>query len=131
MKILAFFLVVTTLACQQQSASYVNSYLVNPATFLRTIDSIPNEILIDVRTPDEQQQGFIKDALFIDFKNDSFRADLDKLDKTKPIMVYCAAGGRSGRTAKVLQELGFKTIYDLKGGIGAWKTNDLPVYFLD
>jgi rhodanese-related sulfurtransferase len=129
MKILAFFLVVSTLACQQQSPSHVNSYVVNPAAFLSAIDSIPNEILIDVRTPGEQQQGFIKDALFIDYKSDSFLAELDKLDKSKPVMVYCASGGRSGRTGKVLQELGFKNIYDLEGGMGAWKMNKLPVSF--
>jgi rhodanese-related sulfurtransferase len=77
--------------------------------------------LVDVRTPAEYQAGHIANAANINFNDPEFKANIEKLDKTKPIAVYCAAGGRSGKSANLLAQMGFKTIYDLQGGMGAWK----------
>ena len=77
--------------------------------------------LVDVRTPAEYQSGHIADARNINFNDPNFKANMDKLDKNKPIAVYCAAGGRSGKSANLLAQMGFKTIYDLQGGMSAWK----------
>ena len=79
--------------------------------------------LVDVRTPDEWSEGIIKEALLINYFDDNFKTELSKLDKTKPIAVYCKSGGRSGKTTKLLVELGFKEIYDLKGGYSSWNKN--------
>ena len=46
---------------------------------------------------------------------------IEKLDKDKPICVYCKKGGRSAKAAKRLKEIGFKKIYDLEGGITNWE----------
>jgi rhodanese-related sulfurtransferase len=43
------------------------------------------------------------------------------LDKNKPVLVYCAAGGRSASAAKDLKKAGFKKVYDLEGGYDAWE----------
>jgi rhodanese-related sulfurtransferase len=77
--------------------------------------------LIDVRTPREFSNGFIEGAKNIDYNNDTFEKQMKKLDKTKPVLVYCAAGGRSENAAELLQEWGFKEVYDLEGGYNGWK----------
>ncbi len=77
--------------------------------------------LIDVRTSREFSNGFIEGAKNIDYNGDSFEKQIKKLDKNKPVLVYCAAGGRSENAAELIKEWGFKEIYDLEGGYNAWK----------
>lgn len=77
--------------------------------------------LIDVRTPREFSNGSISGAKNIDYNGDSFEKQMKKLDKNKPVLVYCAAGGRSENAAELLKEWGFKEVYDLEGGYNAWK----------
>lgn len=76
--------------------------------------------LIDVRTAEEFAQGTIAAAVNIDFYRDDFEQAMGALDKERPIFVFCAKGGRSGKTGQICKKLGFKTIYDLDGGYGAW-----------
>lgn len=79
--------------------------------------------LIDVRSPEEWKDGIITDAMLINYFDTDFKAQLNKLDKSKPIAVYCKSGGRSGKTTKILSQLKFKEIYDLKGGYSSWNKN--------
>jgi len=72
--------------------------------------------LIDVRTPDEYKSGHIKGAQNMDYFSRKFKLELDTLAKEKAVYVYCRSGSRSGKAAKNLAALGFKEIYDLKGG---------------
>jgi rhodanese-related sulfurtransferase len=74
--------------------------------------------LIDVRTESEYAGGHIGEALNIDYYLDDFKAQLSKLDRKKPVLVYCQSGGRSGKAAAELNSMGFKAVYDLKGGYG-------------
>ena len=83
--------------------------------------------LIDVRTPDEYKAGHIANAKNINFYDADFKAQMDKLDKSKVIAVYCGVGGRSGKASTILTQLGFKTIYDLQGGMSAWKAKGKKV----
>lgn len=75
-----------------------------------------NVQLIDVRTPDEYNSGHIKNSKNIDFFSDTFNVEFEKLDKEKPVYIYCKSGNRSGQSAIKLSAMGFKEIYDLKGG---------------
>jgi phage shock protein E len=77
--------------------------------------------LVDVRTPEEFQAGHIIDAVMIDFKSADFREQVKFLKKRKPVAVYCKSGNRSGQAFAILQEMGFRKIYDLEGGITAWQ----------
>jgi len=79
-----------------------------------------NVILVDVRTPGEWESGVIKNPLKLNFLEIDFKQKIEKLDKTRPIAVYCKSGGRSSKAAKLLSEIGFKEVYDLKGGILNW-----------
>lgn len=76
--------------------------------------------LVDVRTPEEFEAGHITDAVMIDFKSADFREQVKALKKRKPVAVYCKSGNRSGQAFAILQEMGFRKIYDLEGGITAW-----------
>jgi len=77
--------------------------------------------LIDVRTPEEFTEGYIPGAVNIDYRNDNFKQLIQKVDKTKPVAVYCGKGGRSASCATYMKKAGFTKIYDLDGGITRWK----------
>ncbi|WP_452227912.1 MULTISPECIES: rhodanese-like domain-containing protein [unclassified Lacinutrix] len=83
--------------------------------------------LVDVRTPKEFKSGYIDNAQNIDYKSPTFAQDILKLDKEKPVLLYCHSGGRSAKCAEKLQEAGFTKIYDLEGGISRWKHDGLAV----
>ncbi len=83
--------------------------------------------LIDVRTPNEFKSGHIKNALNINYYDQDFSQQISKLDKLKPVYVYCRSGVRSKYSSEILKKLGFKKIYNLKGGILNWNANNLPL----
>ena len=85
----------------------------------------PNLIILDVRTSDEYMGEHIEDAINIDFYSDTFREDLNKLDKEKVYIVHCQAGGRSSKALDIMNGLGFKEAYNM-GGIRQWKEKGLP-----
>ncbi len=77
--------------------------------------------LIDVRTANEYRSGHIKNAINIDFFDKAnFDRSFEKLDKNKPVYLYCRSGSRSKNAAQRLLEMGFSEIYDLKGGYQRW-----------
>ncbi len=81
--------------------------------------------LIDVRTPKEFTSEHIKGAININYyKKELFKNEMAKLDKSKPVYVYCRSGVRSSKSAKILKNAGYM-VYDLKGGILDWKKNNL------
>ena len=102
-----------------QSEGVVNAD-VNVAAFAALIDTSETGLLLDVRTDREFAMGHIRGAAQIDFYRDDFREELAKLDANAPVYVYCRSGNRSGQAAKMMKSMGFKTVYNLEGGIGAW-----------
>lgn len=94
--------------------------IVDKVTFKELIsDGIP---LVDVRRPGEFEAGHIKKAKNINFLADDFIKNIVELDTTKPLLIYCRSGKRSGRASRIMDSLGFKKIYDLKGGYLNWTT---------
>jgi phage shock protein E len=83
--------------------------------------------LIDVRTIGEYKAGHLSKSVLIDYYKPDFKAQLQKLDKNKPIAVYCAIGGRSNGAFQILKRLGFREAYDLSGGIQDWQEKKLPI----
>ncbi len=75
--------------------------------------------LLDVRQPGEYEQEHIPGAKLVPLPKltDSY----DELDKNKPVIVYCAIGGRSRVAAQMLSGEGFEEVYNLSGGIKAWE----------
>lgn len=86
-----------------------------------------NVQLVDVRTPEEFAEGHLPNAVNININGENFDAETAKLDKEKPVMVYCKSGGRSAKAASNLKEKGFKNITDLDGGITSWKEASKPI----
>lgn len=84
-------------------------------------------IILDVRTPEEVNGGFISGASTINFYDDDFSEKINLIQKDKPIYVYCKSGGRSGQAADVLVKNGFAKVYNLKGGIMAWDNSGFPL----
>lgn len=76
--------------------------------------------LVDVRTPGEVSRGKIGDAVNINVHDADFKTQLSKLDKNKPVLVYCAAGSRSAKAVSIMKGMGFSEIHELKGGYNAW-----------
>jgi rhodanese-related sulfurtransferase/rubrerythrin len=77
--------------------------------------------LLDVRQPGEYETEHIPGAKLIPLPG--LKDGLSQLDKHKPVIAYCAIGGRSLAAAQLLSGLGFKKIYNLQGGIKAWQGN--------
>ena len=94
------------------------------AAEMQAILELEDAQLIDVRTPQEHQEIRIANSQNIDFLSPTFNNDILKLDKTKPVIIYCRSGARSAACAKKLKAAGFEKIYDLEGGISKWKNSD-------
>lgn len=77
--------------------------------------------VIDVRTPAEFGLAHIDGASNIDFNAPDFETKLKAIDKTKPVLVHCAAGGRSTKALPTFKKLGFTTVIHLDGGFTAYE----------
>ena len=86
----------------------------------------PDFAIIDVRTPEEFAESHIENAINIDFYSETFRDDINRLDKNKTYLIYCRSGRRSASALGIMAELGFKEAYNLLGGIIDWKAAGLP-----
>jgi thioredoxin len=81
--------------------------------------------ILDVRTPGEYASGHIKNTLLANWNDAAeFERRIGFIDKKKPVYVYCLAGGRSAAAAAKMRSMGFENVYELKGGINAWKAAD-------
>jgi rhodanese-related sulfurtransferase len=90
-------------------------------------DNIGFAQLIDVRTPEEYMRGHLKRAINLNFNNDNFEDIVKaKLDKTRPVFVYCFSGRRSTDAATFLRDLGFIEVYDMAGGFAKWTSSSTP-----
>jgi len=83
--------------------------------------------VLDVRTPAEFADGHLKDAVNVNFNSGGFEAQLAKLDPSKPYLVHCAAGGRSGKSMALFKKLKFTKIYHLADGYNGWVDAGKPV----
>ena len=77
-------------------------------------------VLIDVRTPAEFSGGSIRGARNINVVSPSFKNAIQTLDKEKTYFIFCRSGARSRNACRQMSNMGFK-VYNLRGGIGAWR----------
>ena len=80
--------------------------------------------VIDVKNKNKILSEIIPNAIHISVLNSSFKSTINKLDQTKKYVVYCRSGIRSARACQIMEKLGFKNIYNLKGGLRAWNKLD-------
>jgi phage shock protein E len=120
MKNYLFFILlsfVLTSCVAQDTAHYK---VINQAEYEQAIKSNQQIQLVDVRTPEEYNEGHLENALNININHSNFKELVQKLDKEKPIYIYCRSGVRSRKAGAVLEKMGFKQIFDLQGGILSW-----------
>lgn len=82
-----------------------------------------NLVIIDARTKMEfTYEGKLENAVLIDFlKPRIFKREIQKYDRDKVYLVYCATGRLSQFVCELMVELGFKNIYEMSGGLKAWQ----------
>jgi len=78
-------------------------------------------VVLDVREPDEYEQGALPNALHIPRGHLEAQIETKIVDKSAPVVVYCAGGVRSAFAAKTLAELGYTDVVSMAGGFGKWK----------
>ncbi len=122
--LLLFSIFISAASCQSPAGKGLQQ--LDAAAFEAKLTESKDYTLIDIRTPDEYKQGHLANAIMIDYYTPDFKEQLAKLDKNKPFFYYCASGGRSGKTIPVLQELGFKEVYELKVGFSGWRQANKP-----
>jgi rhodanese-related sulfurtransferase len=115
--VLLVLVAVMTISCQSQPHS--NSLVLNAPEYKTEINK-ENVQLIDVRTPSEFEAGAIPNAVNVNVNEATFDEKIQKLDKTKPVYVYCRSGARSQTAAYKMVEMGFEKVIDLKGGYLSW-----------
>jgi rhodanese-related sulfurtransferase len=116
---------ILTIACSSNESNSQTGVLTTTA-FQQKL-SLPNIQILDVRTAEEYQSGHIKNALQADWLDRSQFADrIQYLNKNIPTLVYCASGVRSGQAMKAMADQGFKEVYNMSGGMSAWKSEGKP-----
>lgn len=120
--ILKIFLFIGLLLCVISCKAQETQHIHNLTLAQLKAQVIAKDVqLVDVRTTDEYKNGHIDDAININITNKKhFIEQVKIMDKEAPIYVYCHIGGRSRKASKLLEKLGFKSIYDFSGGWNAW-----------
>ncbi|MBC9796508.1 rhodanese-like domain-containing protein [Sinomicrobium weinanense] len=86
------------------------------------LESDNNAVILDVRTEEEYEEGYIPNAINIDIRQgQGFIDELEKLDKSKTYYVYCRSGARSAQACNIMNQLGFEEAHNLLGGIMEWE----------
>jgi rhodanese-related sulfurtransferase len=118
----------TTFAAEKKPApppaGSKNISVENAAKLLRERKDI---VVLDVRTPEEFKAGHIPGAQNLDFRAPDFKQKLGQLDRSKTYLIHCQAGGRSGQTQKLMQELRFTSVLHLNDGFSEWEDKGKPV----
>ena len=86
-----------------------------------------NYTLVDVRTADEYIDGHLEGAVNIDYFSSTFSDDISKLGLETPVLVYCRSGNRSGKSMKIMYDIGFKEVKNLIGGYKGWVSENNSV----
>ena len=104
----------------------------SPATDVGTFEATrlvnsSNATLLDLRETSELDGGRLPNAVHIPLSQLASRKDELARAASRPVIAYCASGRRSRLAAKTLAAIGFKEVYNLRGGFRAWKEAGLPV----
>lgn len=98
-----------------------------PQQFADKLAASEGAQVIDVRTTGEFANGHLANAQNINIDGDAFETEINKLDKTKPVFIYCLSGARSTSALETFQKNGFSNVYHLDGGLLAWRAAGLSM----
>ena len=120
---LLFLIIIFFISCSNKNT------LVYKKTDILSLDKILNDtdiIILDVRTSEEINAGYIPNSTFIDYYDKNFENKINLIDPSKKIYTLCKSGGRSVKAAEILSKNGFRNVYNLEGGFMRWKANKMP-----
>lgn len=115
------FLILFAFGCTQQTNERILITL-ETSQIAEEIQA-PNTTIIDVRTPEEYNSGHIPGAINIDYSSEEFESLIGDIDRDTKLVIYCAAGGRSGSALDKMDLMGFNHVFNLEGGYNAWIRN--------
>jgi rhodanese-related sulfurtransferase len=84
-------------------------------------------LLLDVREAAQYEAGHIGEARHLPLKEVAGSAESLKKFRDKPVVTYCDSGMNGGVAARELRKLGFSKVFNLRGGLNAWRHENLPV----
>src|SRR3954468_6685959 len=94
---------------------------VDTAGAAEAVAARPETVVLDVREPDEYDQGAIPRAIHLPRGHLESKIESQISDRSTPIIIHCASGVRSAFAAKTLQELGYTDVVSMAGGFNKWK----------
>jgi rhodanese-related sulfurtransferase len=99
---------------------------ISPKLFYSLTQKHPDAMIFDVRPSEKFEQYRIKEAIPLPEKGQllDLAKDLPRIDT---LFIYCEFESRTGRVGEILDSLGFKNVYELKGGLISWRRNALPL----
>jgi rhodanese-related sulfurtransferase len=93
--------------------------VISQKKFIRQMNK-EDAVIMDVRTPEEYNAGYIPGAILVNYKDSTFEQQVNKLDKNKHYLVYCKSGNRSNKAVQYMLENGFKNVHQLENGYSKW-----------
>jgi len=121
--LIIIFIITAVYSCKNDAANQIN---VVTAEEMNTHLQYGDIQVVDLQQEEDFNKSHIVNAANIIYDKD-FRKKLDKLDKTKPIAIYCTTGTVSPEAARILNEVGFEHIYLLDGGIKKWMAENRKI----
>ena len=122
-RLLLFLILILSISCSDKNTlTYEKIDILN-------LDKILNDkdiIVLDVRTSEEINAGYIPNSTFIDYYDKDFENKINLIDRSRKIYTLCKSGGRSVKAAEILSKNGFQNVYNLEGGFMRWKANKMP-----
>ena len=111
-----------TIACNSQTAeSEVYKRVDNNEWHLALSEADVTPQIVDVRTPEEFEGGYIDGAINIDFLEEGFLEKMNAtLNKEETVYIYCRSGGRSAKAANQLEAAGYRDIIELESGFSGY-----------
>ena len=116
-----------SLQSSHQQSKLPHFTTVTPAEAKQLIETQKALLLVDIRNPGELKEGAIAGSELIPLLD--IVKGRREVPQDRPILLICAVGGRSLALGKLMSKYGWPEIYNLKGGISAWKKAGLPVIY--
>ena len=109
-------------SCVSSPKNQIPMNELSPTEWAALHSQTPEAVILDVRTEEEFDSGYIAGALNMDIRGGAeFIASIKALDTSKAYFVYCRSGARSGQACQLMGQMGFETVYNLEGGVLAWE----------
>lgn len=121
-KYISFSIGVLIVSCVFSPKKQTTMNELTPNEWAELHSKTPESVILDVRTEEEFESGYIAGAKNLDIRGGSaFVSSVEKLDKSKAYFVYCRSGARSGQACQLMEQMGFERVYNLEGGVLAWE----------